>query len=178
MTTSRTEQPSAARQTGLHWLWIWLGDWPFLCVCALGIPLGSLLPAGSATLPLVPQANWSPRSPSGVTLPVMPGHSWWSRGSQQHTVFMQWGGTSASTQWNGQINSPLLAVLSAEKTHGSSECSGARGGAEERWLFLSTHKCSCLMNLDITLEAKGLGREVETGRWMDRNQNNKVHLPF
>lgn len=131
----------------------------FCVFCTLGIPFGSLFPPGSSTLPLSPQANWSPRSPSGVTQPVMPGHPWWSRGSQQHTVFMQWGGTSASMQLNGQINSLLLAVLPAEKTHGSSECSGASGGAEERWIFLSTQ----MLLPDepryiITLEAKGLGR--------------------
>lgn len=30
----------------------------------------------------------------------------------------------------------------------------------------------------ITLEADRLGREVETGQWVDKNQSNEVHRPF
>ena len=103
----------------------------------------------------------------------------WSSGSQQqHAVFMQQGSTSAALQWNAQINSPLLAVLPAEKTHGSSECSGARGGAE---VDFSVHTQMLLPDLPwyfITLEADRLGREVETGQWVDKNQSNEVHHPF
>lgn len=99
---------------------IWPIHWPFLWEYPLY--LCSLL------------AHWlshpCPRLPClwGVTLPVMPGHIQRSRGSQQHTAFMQWGGTLASLQCNAQINSLLLAALPVEKTRGSSACSSVRGG--------------------------------------------------
>lgn len=60
-------------------------------------------------------------------------------------------GHPSFVQENGQINSLLLAVLPAEKTHGSSQHSGARRqGAGERLIFLSTRKCFCLMQLDMS----------------------------
>lgn len=103
---SRIEQPSALRWTGFMALWLW-GQRPAFSVC--------LHFGGTCWLTSCP-------------IPVMSGHTLWAKGSQEHTVFMQWGATSASVQWNTQINSLLFSAPPTEKTQGRAECSKC-----ERW---------------------------------------------
>lgn len=161
MAKSRIEQPSAARWTGCPWATNLTQELALQCVCSLGIPLVSLFPAGSWIPPP------SPRPPGSCCLWCLGTHRWSSR-SQQHTVFMQRGGTSAPLQWNAQINSLLLAVLPAEETHGSSEYSGARGGVEVEF---SVHPQNALAGYTLILhypgswQARG-GRQRQVCGWI------------
>lgn len=122
-----------------------------------------------------------PRLPClwGVTLPVMSGHIRRSRGSQQHTAFMQWGGTLAFLQWNAQINSPLLAAFPAEKTQGSSACSSTRGGL--RTGGVSRPHSSALAWSSVLfhyLESPWAREGSEDSRRAGRNQKSSDQLSF
>lgn len=136
-----------------------------LAVCLLfGDTPCVFVPCWLVDSPPSPRLLWPPGS---CCLWCLGTHRWSSR-SQQHTVFMQRGGTSAPLQWNAQINSPLLAVLPAEETHGSSEYSGARGGVEVEF---SVHPQNALAGYTLILhypgswQARG-GRQRQVCGWI------------
>lgn len=156
MTKCGIEQPTAARWTGFHW----------------AVNLTQTL-AFSVYLhfwgtPQVSAPCWLLDSPSRRSHAACDAgaHPMMQRKPAAHCIHAaRW-----HLSFSAQINSPLLAVLPAEKTHSSSECSSAGVGAEERWTFLSVLECSCLISLDPPLPWKTTGwggRWRQVGGWLE-----------